>query len=555
MVLGDPVSGKDFFDRNLEKGILYSSLEDFEKGQKRNVAIIGLRKIGKTSLIKQFITTLHKNKPRLVCLDIYLPEQNVQNFFRNCIGAVIIELLRLMNFKPKTNTLTLDEAIKIIEQEYPRTTLAINNLISFNSTNKNEEAFVYLFSLLETLKKETNTLIIVFLDEFQRLQEYSRNISAPIDTFREKIMNQKEIWYIISGSAVGMLNKLIASTKSPLYAHFKILPLRGFSYKDSYEFVRKKKGDDFRLGDENISFLYEITNGNPFYLDIFINSIKNYCKFNKCRVSNDVLEDVLISEIFKSEGSIYSYFNLLVEQSLEKSGSRYYTEILKSIASEKIRPSQIARYIKISLTTLPSYLKKLQELELIRKIESDSKSRVSEYEITDTLFELWIKQVYELRQDPLIRDINIKMKIFKTNISKIISDYNSELGKGNESRIRELFRIFDNENFSGLVIPKFDKVERKDIDGVEIDVFSTIGKDVWIAEVTKQNIDTAEIENIKSKSDLVKSKFNLKEVIIISTKEIEKDAIDRCKKYKFKVWTIEDINKMLKKKKMFRILI
>jgi len=50
MVLGDPVSGKDFFDRNTERGILYSSLEDFEKGQKRNVAIIGLRKIGKTSL-------------------------------------------------------------------------------------------------------------------------------------------------------------------------------------------------------------------------------------------------------------------------------------------------------------------------------------------------------------------------------------------------------------------------------------------------------------------------------------------------------------------------
>jgi AAA+ ATPase superfamily predicted ATPase len=59
MVLGDPVSGRDFFDRNREMGILFSTLEEFKNKGKRNIALIGIRKIGKTSIIKEFIRRLN----------------------------------------------------------------------------------------------------------------------------------------------------------------------------------------------------------------------------------------------------------------------------------------------------------------------------------------------------------------------------------------------------------------------------------------------------------------------------------------------------------------
>lgn len=556
MVLGDPVSGKEFFDRNKEKGILYSVLEDFEKGQKRNLAIIGLRKIGKTSLIKEFIRTTNKNKPKILCLDIYLPEQSIISFFRNCTGSILFELFRCLNKAPRTESITLEEGLKWIQHDFPRTALAISNFWEYHTKLKYNEAFDYLFSVFEVLRKETGNPVIVFLDEFQRLYEYARVIDSPIDKFRQRIMNQKEILYVISGSAVGMLNRLISSTSSPLYGHFSILPLRGFDFKDAYAFIVKKKGDDFPLGDENISFLYEITNGNPFYLDILVHNIKLHCKLNKCNVSNNVLEEVLSNEIFKTEGSLYSYFNSLIEQSLEKSGSKYYTEILKSIASGNLRPSQIAKSINLSLTSIPPYLKKLQELEIIRKLESNSKnSRVSEYEICDSLFELWLKQVYELRQDPLMKDINIKLKIFKNNISKIIGDYGAEIGKGNESRVRELFREFNNDYILGLQIPKFQSVEKKVIEGEEIDIFCKDAGDVWIAEVTKENINTTEVQRIKDKIDKIRAKENVAEVIVISIKEIERTAVELCRKYKFRVWTLEDVNILLKKKKLFRILI
>ncbi|MEW6680266.1 MAG: hypothetical protein AB1297_04475 [bacterium] len=96
-------------------------------------------------------------------------------------------------------------------------------------------AFTNLLEIFELAQKESSSLLIVLLDEFQRLIDY--NLSSPIDIFREKIMFQKKIWYIISGSAVGMMNRIISSSDSPLYGHFEMLRVGEFSYEDSREFL------------------------------------------------------------------------------------------------------------------------------------------------------------------------------------------------------------------------------------------------------------------------------------------------------------------------------
>lgn len=556
MVLGDPVSGREFYNRNKEMAVLFSTLRDYEKGIKKNLAIIGLRKIGKTSLIEEFIRKIHETKREIICLEIYLPEQNPKNFLRSCIGSIAFELLKLTGYKLKTDSFTLSQATSMIGPGFPRTALAISNLMGYMQDNNLEEGFNYLFSLFNVLREESNYPLIVFLDEFQRLHEYAKDISSPIDKFREKIMNQKKILYVISGSAVGMLNKLISSTNSPLYGHFEKMHLRGFDFKDAYSFIVTRKPNILSLGDVMIGFLYEITNGNPFYLDILLHDMVRSCKFNKKKaISEEVIENTLIRQIFSAEGRIYSYFNSLIEQSLEKSGSKYYIEIIKSIASGNRRPSQISKNMGKKRTTLPYYLKKLQEIEIIKRVEREENSKISEYEFVDSLFELWIKQVYSLRKDPLLRDINLKMRIFKDNMSKIISNYSAEIGRGNESRIRELFTKFNCVSVSGLIIPKFDKVDRKIILGEEIDIFCKKNGEVWIAEVTKSNIDIYEIENIKQKTDKIKTKENVRQVIVISIKEIDSGAIDLCKRYNFKVWTLETVNKLLKKFGMFKILI
>ena len=557
MVLGDPVSGTDFFGRDKELRILSYTLDEFRNKEKNNVALIGIRKIGKTSIIKEFIRRLNDSEPDVLCLDVYLPEQDPSNFFRNCMGAIILELTRSIKFNI-TTTMTIEDAINIVQNYFPVTSSGLRNLRNYVKQGNLDEAFIYLFQLFDALREETKNPVVVFLDEFQRLREYDPSIKSPVDRFREKMMNQKEILYVVSGSAVGMLNRLIYSTRSPLYGHFESLMVRGFEFEDARRFILKK-ADELSIGETHISFLFEITNGNPFYLHVLIRRLRRYCEFNKIgRINDKAMEAVLINEVFRADGRIYAHFSLLLEQSLGKRGSPYYKEILKSIASGRRRPSQIAESMGKPMTTVHPYLKILQELELIERSDLTKKnSGIAEYGISDSLFELWLNHVYSVRQNPLLKDVSAKIKVFRDGISKILEAYSSQIGRGNESIIRELFRTFDNDDLMGLTIPKFDYVQRVEVNNGEIDLLCKSKKELWVGEISKGKIDRPEIEKLKEKISSLPEENGkkVKETIVIALKDVTSNAVAYSKELGYHVWTLEEINHLLKRKSMFRILI
>lgn len=60
-MVGDPVYGDEFFDRDEIMERLETFLNEFKKGKKQNIALIGLRKIGKTSILFELMN-LYKRK-------------------------------------------------------------------------------------------------------------------------------------------------------------------------------------------------------------------------------------------------------------------------------------------------------------------------------------------------------------------------------------------------------------------------------------------------------------------------------------------------------------
>lgn len=51
---GDPVYGEDFFDGDETLSLLQRRMASFRQGDKRNLALVGLRKTGKTSILLEF---------------------------------------------------------------------------------------------------------------------------------------------------------------------------------------------------------------------------------------------------------------------------------------------------------------------------------------------------------------------------------------------------------------------------------------------------------------------------------------------------------------------
>ncbi len=542
--LGDPVSGENFINRQYELDLLNRRLASFVNGSRRNIAIIGLRKIGKSSIIQEFIQR-NKKEGQYIFIQVYLPEANKGRFIVKVIGSLIVNALKKKNEKIEPQ-LSMNKALNLFSKHYPRTGGFAYKMVYEKNAEINE-----LLTLFRIFQKESELFLIIIFDEFQRIVGYG--FRSPIDEFREFIMKHDKLWFIVAGSAVGMLNELINSSESPLFGHFEEIQIKEFNFESSAELIRTKL-NPFSGSQEQLGFIYELTNGNPYYIDILTFRIKDIMQAETMQqLSDNTMINAIYFEMFSPSGAIYNHLSSLMEISFEKRGFGSYIEILKSIASGSQRASEIADKSGIELSSLPRYLKKLNELDIIRKREKIGK-KVSQYYFVDEMLELWLNDVYVLRENPLISSLDTKKREFENRISQILSTYKSEIGKGNEARIRELLNLLDGtDKFHGLIIPKFDSVESFDNGKDEIDIVAKNNTCAWLGEIKDSDVKIGDIKKFLEKTERVFNQNQIKK-IFIALSGIEQKCDDFCKKNNVLLLNRDEINTLLKKYKRKRIL-
>lgn len=548
-MLGDPVIGTEFVDREIQLELLIRRLDNFKKGERRNIAIIGLRKIGKSSLLQQFISQISGDTSILPVL-VYLPERNTKAFIKKTVGAVFYEYLKKKGIRDLIQ-FSVEQIVRLaIKHNAPQSGAFSLDILGLVQQDLNE-AFDKLLKLPSVMKQETGSSIILIFDEFQRIVDYK--LEAPIDTFRENVMYDKGTWYIISGSSISMLNKIVASSDSPLFVHFEQLRLREFDYENAKLLIRKRLGN-LAMSDYDISFLVYITNGIPYYLDVLCFTLKELViKKGTGKIDKSALIEAVTSELAWVTGSIYSYLNSLVEGSIMRRGFENYVEILNSIALGNNRLAQIAKETGMRLTDLPRYLKNLIELDILER-KDDVSEPYPLYYFIDPLLELWLRDVYLLTEESYIAEIEIKRKAFRSKLTEMLDSYKQELGKGNEARIRELFTLFDgNKRFRNKVLPKFASVTSETIDNEEFDIVAKKNGFYWFVEVTATPVNKNEIEKFLKKLEKV-SGYVIENKIFICLAGIEDPALELCEQSNIIVWTLEEVNSLLKAHHRFRIL-
>jgi len=95
---GDPVYGEDFFDRQEILLLLNRRLASFKDGEKRNLTLIGLRKMGKTSILFEFkrsITDAH-----VLPVYMYIKPEEIATFAYRYMGALMYEFLKRKGQNP-----------------------------------------------------------------------------------------------------------------------------------------------------------------------------------------------------------------------------------------------------------------------------------------------------------------------------------------------------------------------------------------------------------------------------------------------------------------------
>jgi AAA+ ATPase superfamily predicted ATPase len=344
-----------------------NSLEDeYNKNSSTFSVIYGRRRVGKTSLIGEFI----KNKPHIY-LYITLSELDSQ----------------LVSF--------VEELKKFVDD-------SIKDYLKFDSF---EQAFEF-FGKLELKQK-----LVLVIDEYQYLVMKDKAFSSKLQRLWDLILCNCNIHLILCGSVLSMMHSEILNYNAPLYgrrtSQFHIQPIK-------FEYIKDFLPNLSRL---EYMYIYSSFGTIPKYLneyDTNLSFIEN--------IENKILNK---NSYLYSEGSFLlndeinepaSFFGILKSISL---GNRKIGHIASSLG---VNSSYLGKYMQ-KLIELGFVQKEIPITE-----KNILKSKLGQYRIKDKFLNFWFYYVYknynylELEQTSVVLD-EIELNFNDRFVSFAFEDY------------------------------------------------------------------------------------------------------------------------------------
>ena len=342
---------KDFIGRK-------SELEALEREYERAngfVVIYGRRRVGKTTLIKEFV----KNKNALY----FLAAEQLETENRKAFLRVLADF---------TGQSYLENAV-------------------FSDWES-------VFEVLAQFKPDEKKVLVI--DEFQYLVSVNKAFPSVFQRIWDTILVNKNIMVILCGSLISMMQKQVLSYNSPLYgrrtAQIRLAPLK---FYELYEFYPTKTF-------EEMIRLYSVTGGVPKYIELFD---------NKLSLADNIRNEIFSKQGFlfeeptflleKEVSETVSYFSIIKTIA---AGNHKMGAIAGALG---LKTTQITQYLK-TLTELEIIEKRLPVTE-----NNPEKSKLGLYYIKDNFIEFWFKFAAPYRSELEIDNINAALKKMETNFT------------------------------------------------------------------------------------------------------------------------------------------
>ena len=218
---GVATSGEHFTDRREDTQRLASN---FKHGI--NTILISPRRWGKTSLVKKTIKEVSGDELRVIFLDIFACR--TERDFCNAYATAVLQ---------QTATRweeILRNAKEFLSRISPKFTLGTDPTteisLSLDIRGK-EEGIEDVLELPEKIAKKNNCRIVVCIDEFQQLGEFTDSL-----TFQKKLrsvwQHQRHVSYCLFGSKRHLMSELFGSRSYPFYKFGEVIYLSKIGTSD-----------------------------------------------------------------------------------------------------------------------------------------------------------------------------------------------------------------------------------------------------------------------------------------------------------------------------------
>ena len=320
---------KQFVDRELEMETLQN---EYERDGSALVVLYGRRRVGKTTLISEFI----KDKKALFFLASEEAEAQNRNAFKEKVAEFIdSDLLRSADIK------NWDVLFKAI------------------------------------MDKPFESKPVIVLDEFQYLGKASPAFPSIFQRIWEEILKDRSVMVILCGSLISMMESQTLAYGSPLYGRrtaqirLKQIP---FGYYHAF-FPNKSR--------KELIEMYAVTGGVPKYIELFSESKDIYSAIQKCVLNRSgYLYDEPHFLLQQEVSEVGSYFSIIKAIAAGNSKLSAISSILE------IKSTSLTKYLKtlIDLDIL--------EREVPITEENPEKSKKGLYKIKDNYLRFWFAFVY-----------------------------------------------------------------------------------------------------------------------------------------------------------------
>lgn len=325
---------KEFINREKEKAFLES---EYNKTTPSFVVIYGRRRIGKTSLIKEFI----KGKSALFFLATEESESENRNAFKSKVSEYIG-----------------------------------NPLLAQAEVDSWEELFTYI------VNDSTHNRKLIIIDEFQYIGKANRAFVSVLQKIWDTVLSEHNVMLILCGSLVNMMYSQTLSYDSPLYGRRTgQIKMKQIAFRYYPQFFA-----DAKLSDRQLIESYAVTGGVPKYIETFEPYGDVYTAIERCVMSK---ESYLYEEpaflLEKEVQDVGSYFSIIKTIA---SGKEKQSEIAAAL---NVAQTNLPKYLKtlIDLDIL--------EREVPATEDKPEKSKMGLYKIKDNYIRFWFRFIYPYR--------------------------------------------------------------------------------------------------------------------------------------------------------------
>ena len=527
-----------FFGRQNILDILRKRISGLREGYRQNVALLGARTIGKTSIVHKLMAD--HDDPNVVMVYLDLECRDFSYFTRQFTKSLLYHFL-------KTQNLPLQEDIKLLcvacRERIPQTIAAVEEIqAQLEHQGKPAEIYTRLLSLPDIFSAETNKAVVLIFDEFQNLDNF--NVPEVFAELGKRIMTQRNCLYVVTSSYPAQAHTILSEKLSLLFGNFEIIPVAAFDLTTSQQLVDRHL-EGLKIGLQLKFFLADFTGNRPLYINILCQELIYLCGiFRQQEIYAPILTQAVENLVFNPWGILSRHFELVMLELCRGRADAPLSSVLMALAQGRHRIADISTQTGAKPSQVAQRLTTLLSAEIIEK-------NGNYYHIKDKLFKYWIKYVFERRMKSIDLEAGKARKMFKDEISKAVNDFQMIARKDLSSRMMDLLHKFDSEAFevSGR---RYKLSMFRDIVPLKLrlgagnffDAISAEGEEGrWLVVLKKDPLHESELNSFLE--EMKKMSPKPQRCVIVSLSGLDDNAKIRALQEKLWVWNEEDINALM----------